>query len=44
MAKGHKVKYDEGDDDSEYEKENESDSDDDEFSNEQLVDMLQQAD
>ena len=42
MHKGHMVKYDESDD-SENEKENESDSDDDEFSNEQLVDMLQQA-
>jgi len=43
MAKGHMVKYDE----SEKENESEHDSDsnnDDEFSNEQLMDMLGQAD
>ncbi|XP_066375139.1 uncharacterized protein [Miscanthus floridulus] len=41
MAKGFKVKYDESEiDDSE----SENDSDDDEFSNEQLMNMLEQAD
>jgi hypothetical protein len=43
MAKGHKVQYDESE--SESENEHDSDSDDEnEFTNEQLMDMLEQAD
>jgi hypothetical protein len=41
MAKGSKVKYDESEND---DSEGENDSDDDEFSNEQLMNMLEQAD
>ena len=40
MAKGSKVKYDESEND---DSESENDSDDDEFSNEQLMNMLEQA-
>jgi len=43
MAKGPKVKYDESGNKSESENENDSDNDD-EFTNEQLMDMLEQAD
>ena len=43
MAKGPKVKYDESGNKSESENENDSNNDD-EFTNEQLMDMLEQAD
>jgi hypothetical protein len=41
QAKGSKVKYDESEN---YGNKSENDSDDDEFSNEQLMNMLEQAD
>jgi hypothetical protein len=41
MAKGSKVKYDESEND---DSESKNDSDDDEFSNKQLINMLEQAD
>jgi len=42
MAKGHKVQYDESESESENEHDSDSDNDD-EFTNEQLMDMLEQA-
>jgi len=45
MAKGHKVQYDESESENEIEHDNDSDSDNDnEFTNKQLMDMLEQAD
>ena len=43
MAKGHKVQYDESESESEHEHDSDSD-DENEFTNEQLMDMLEQAD
>jgi len=45
MTKGHKVQYDESESENENEHDSDSDSDnDDEFTNEQLMDMLEQDD
>jgi len=43
MDKGHKVQYDESESESEHEHDSDSD-DENEFTNEQLMDMLKQAD